>query len=141
MEIKVGVWVVVIASIAGLVACGGETITGGEQTNPRITFDVTLRHNHDFERWRPAAEMVLSPNGSYTIGVVEWLSDGCTTNNGVTICHSGWRDVYEQAGTYTYNPATSILLVGVLPIAFHPPHHMLNWNFGPGLGIMTLTVR
>ena len=124
-------------------ACGGESIAGNAQedneTTTGLRFDVTLGNNHDRVRWKPDAVMVLKPAGVYVATVDEWIDDPCTEEGGIVSCHSGWRRTYDELGNYTYNSATGTLMMGVLPIQFHPPYLTMDWNFGPGIGTWTLT--
>ena len=89
---------------------------------------------------RPYAQLILSPDGTYTLIGEQWLQVCMPPDpDGIVLCNVSWHRLFDDSGTYSVDLDRDRLSLGSTSVAFHPPHLSLVWAFGGDLGTLELT--
>ena len=128
-----------VAVLILVAACGGDP--GGSEAHDIVSdFDMTFAFNSTKDHLYPYAQLVLSPDGTYTL-IAEQRKFICRPPDpdGITICPSSWVSLFDNSGTYSVDLSRDRLSLGSTVVAFHSPHSSVVWAFGGDLGTLELT--
>ena len=122
-----------------LTACGGDPV-GTENSNIVSNFRATFAFNRTKDHFGSYAQLILSPDGTYTLIGEQWLQICMPPNpDGISSCNSSWHRLFDDSGTYSVDLDGDRLSLGSTSVAFHSPHSSVVWAFGGDLGTLELT--